>query len=569
MFAQYLQIMGRLRGASAPGRVVVVGVLGACALVLGTAPPAWADVTMAEFPANGQPQQIVSGPDGALWFTLASPANDIGRITPDGTTIYYSIPTSSSFPQGIASVPDGNLWFTEQSAGKVGKITPSGAITEYSTGGFPTSITAGPDGNLWFTQTNANEIGKITTGGTLTEYPVPTASSQPTGIVAGPDGNLWFTEFNTDKIGEITTSGTITEYQIPTANSYPVLITPGPDDNLWFTERGANQIGRVTTGGAFTEFPLPTANSSPNGITAGPDGAIWFTELAGKIGRITPSGAITEYATPTGGSYPEGITAGPDGNVWFTEAGAGQIGRFSVPGVAASPSSLTFPSQPVGTTSQSTTVTVSNTGPGRPLAISGVTLSGANAGDFAINSDACTGTSLAVNGTCTIGVSFAPTAVGARSASLVLADNALDSPQSLPLAGTGAPSADVGISLGAPPNPVKAGRTLTYTITVANFGPTAASGVSLTDALPSTVQFQSEGTTQGTCTTPAVGASGTVNCSVGSLANGATATVTLVVKVISTAKTAITDSASEISTSYDPKASNDSATVTTNVFGRH
>jgi len=527
VFAQYLQIMGRLRGASAPGRVVVVGVLGACALVLGTAPPAWADVTMAEFPANGQPQQIVSGPDGALWFTLASPANDIGRITPDGTTIYYSIPTSSSFPQGIASVPDGNLWFTEQSAGKVGKITPSGAITEYSTGGFPT------------------------------------------GIVAGPDGNLWFTEFNTDKIGEITTSGTITEYQIPTANSYPVLITPGPDDNLWFTERGANQIGRVTTGGAFTEFPLPTANSSPNGITAGPDGAIWFTELAGKIGRITPSGAITEYATPTGGSYPEGITAGPDGNVWFTEAGAGQIGRFSVPGVAASPSSLTFPSQPVGTTSQSTTVTVSNTGPGRPLAISGVTLSGANAGDFAINSDACTGTSLAVNGTCTVGVSFAPTAIGTRSASLVLADDALDSPQSLPLTGTGAPSADVGISLGATPNPVKAGRTLTYTITVSDFGPTAASGVSLTDALPSTVQFQSEGTTQGTCTTPAVGASGTVNCSVGSLANGATATVTLVVKVISTAKTAITDSASEISTSYDPKASNDSATVTTNVFGRH
>jgi hypothetical protein len=42
-----------------------------------------------------------------------------------------------------------------------------------------------------------------------------------------------------------------------------------------------------------------------------------------------------------------------------------------------------------------------------------------------------------------------------------------------------------------------------------------------------------------------------------------------VVKVISTAKATITDSASEISTSYDPKPSNDSATVTTNVFGRH
>jgi len=565
----HLQMMGRLRAAGAPCLAVVLGVMGAIVLVLGTTPAAWADVTMAEFPVNGQPQQIVTGPDGALWFTLASPANDIGRITPDGTTIYYSIPTSSSFPQGIASGPDGNLWFTEQSAGKVGKITPSGAVTEYPTGGYPTSITAGPDGNLWFTQTNADEIGKITTSGTLTEYPVPTASAQPTGIAAGPDGNLWFTEFSTGKIGEITTSGTITEYQIPTAGSYPVHITAGPDDNLWFTERGANQIGRVTTGGAFTEFPLPAASSSPNGIAAGPDGAIWFTELAGRIGRITASGAITEYATPTGGSYPEGITAGPDGNMWFTESGADQVGRFSLPGVTASPGSLIFPSQPVGTIGQSMTVTVSNTGLGGPLAISGVTLTGANAGDFAISSDGCTGTSLAAGGTCTVGVSFAPAATGTRSASLVLADNAIDSPQSLPLIGTGAASADTGISLGATPNPVKAGRTLTYTITVSDFGPTAASGVSVTDTLPSTVQFQSSNTTQGTCTTPAAGATGTVNCTVGNLANGATATVTLAVKVISTAKTTITNSATEISTSYDPNAGNDAATVTTNVFGRH
>lgn len=554
------------RGAAA----LVLATALAAGAVLSVARTALADPTLSEFSAGGQPQQIVAGSDGALWFTSASPANDIGRITTDGTIVNYGIPTANSFPQGIAAGADGSLWFTEQAAGRIGRITTGGAITEYPipSGGFPTAIAAGPDGNLWFTETNADKIGKVTTGGVFTEYAVPTAAAKPTGITAGPDGNVWFTEFDGGKIGSITPGGTITEYPIPTANSDPVHITTGSDDDLWFVERGANKIGRLTTLGAFTEYPIPTADSGPNGITAGPDGAVWFTELnSSRIGRVTTGGAITEYPTPLFGR-PEGITSGPDGNVWFTDA-FGNVGRFSVPGFAATPGSLTFPSEPLGTTGGPLTVTVANSGPGGPLSIDGVTLAGASPGDFAIAADTCSGRRLAVDETCTVAVSFTPTAVGSRSAALVFADDALDGPQSIPLGGTGAPSADVGLSLGASPNPVKVGRNLTYTITVSNFGPSTATGIVLTDVLPATVQFRSGSVTQGSCNTPAVGASGTVNCTLGNLAVGATAKVTLVTSVISTAKTTITNSASETAASYDPNASNSSATVTTNVFGRH
>jgi len=92
----------------------------------------------------------------------------------------------------------------------------------------PSGITAGPDGNLWFTEIDASKIGRITPSGTITEFPTPTAHSAPAGITAGPDGNLWFTEFEEgDNIGRITTSGTITEFPIPTANSAPFGITAG------------------------------------------------------------------------------------------------------------------------------------------------------------------------------------------------------------------------------------------------------------------------------------------------------------------------------------------------------
>ena len=38
-------------------------------------------------------------------------------------------------------------------------------------------ITTGPDGNLWFTEFGAGKIGRITPSGSITEFPIPTAGS--------------------------------------------------------------------------------------------------------------------------------------------------------------------------------------------------------------------------------------------------------------------------------------------------------------------------------------------------------------------------------------------------------
>jgi virginiamycin B lyase len=65
------------------------------------------------------------------------------------------------------------------------------------------SITEGPDGNLWFTEWSGNKIGRITPSGTVTEFTIPTAASSPNGIVAGPDGNIWFTETDGGKVASI------------------------------------------------------------------------------------------------------------------------------------------------------------------------------------------------------------------------------------------------------------------------------------------------------------------------------------------------------------------------------
>jgi streptogramin lyase len=288
-----------------------------------------------------RPHAIAVGPGGNLWFTEAH-ANDIGRITASGKIRTFRLPSGYGTPTGITDGPGGDLWFTE--ANDIGRITASGKISEFPipptevvfspsgplvvSGSSPYGITTGPDGNLWFTEWLADKIGRITPSGTISQFQIPTATSHPYGITAGPDGNLWFAEEGGDKIGRITPSGTISEFQTPTANSSPYGITAGPDGNLWFTESLGNKIGRITPSGTISEFQIPTRASIPAGITTAREGNLWFTEEnVDKIARVTPSGKISEFPIPTAESRPTGITATPNGNLWFTELFGNNIAR--------------------------------------------------------------------------------------------------------------------------------------------------------------------------------------------------------------------------------------------------
>ena len=91
-------------------------------------------------------------------------------------------------------------------------------------------------------------------------------------------------------------------------------------------------------------------------------------------------------------------------------------------------------------------MTVTNSG-GGPLHISSVVLGGANSGDF-ILTNGCTTSTYAVNATCALGVSFAPLASGARSATVTLTDDAANSPQVINLGGFANPA----LTLGAAPS---------------------------------------------------------------------------------------------------------------------
>jgi hypothetical protein len=102
-------------------------------------------------------------------------------------------------------------------------------------------------------------------------------------------------------------------------------------------------------------------------------------------------------------------------------------GTGGMPTALLAPSSLLFAKQAVGSTSAVQSLTVSNAGSaGSMLSIASIEISGSNAGDFALQSGAgrCTVPSNVASGaSCTIGVSFTPSAPGVRTASLTVTTN--------------------------------------------------------------------------------------------------------------------------------------------------
>src|SRR5690606_17912483 len=90
-------------------------------------------------------------------------------------------------------------------------------------------------------------------------------------------------------------------------------------------------------------------------------------------------------------------------------------------------------------------------------------------------------------------------------------------------------NADLSIDVSDSADPVIAGSPFNYTLAVENLGPTNAVDVTVSDTLPVGTSFVSLSSPAGwSCTTPAVGAGGTVECSIASLV-ASTASFTLTV----------------------------------------
>jgi uncharacterized repeat protein (TIGR01451 family) len=117
--------------------------------------------------------------------------------------------------------------------------------------------------------------------------------------------------------------------------------------------------------------------------------------------------------------------------------------------------------------------------------------------------------------------------------------------------------ADLAVQISASPEPLSVTQTLTYTVTLQNLGPENATNVVLTNTLPSTVNFVSVASNEGTCTE----ANLVVICNISKLVSGDTLVATIA--VVPTTPGTITNSATATANESDPNTGNNTASHST------
>ena len=215
-------------------------------------------------------------------------------------------------------------------------------------------------------------------------------------------------------------------------NGYLRVMNFSPANNLISVSTYSPYVGLYRTG-SLSQFTL-SYNMQNSGYTAlGTVSSVPSGSRASVVwNNLSPNTQYQWYAVVSNGS---GSTTGP---TWSFTTGAGT----PAPVASLSSANLAYGTQQIDVTSAAQTVTLTNAGTA-PLSITGIAASAQYA-----QTNTC-GASVAAGGSCTISVTFTPTATGTQPGTITITDNALGSPQTVSLSGSGATSVSPAVSLSA------------------------------------------------------------------------------------------------------------------------
>ncbi len=362
---------------------------------------------------------------------------------------------TSSLPAGVTAsfgssptTSNSSVTFTASSTATTGTSTititgTSGTLSH--TTSISLTINAPPDfslaaspGSLTVAQgSNGSSTITVTPSGGFTGSVTLSTSALPSGVTASFGTNpatstsvLLLTASSTAALGTSTvtitgTSGSFTRTAALTLTINGPVATLTPS-SLTF---GGQNVGTTSSAQILT---LTNSGTAPLSITGGNIGVSGDFGQTNNCGTSLVAGAsciISVTFTPTATGTRTGTVTIPD-NAAGSPHTASLSGTGITPAVTLSPTSVAFPDQKVGTTGAIKTVTLNNGGTGT-LTISAITVTG----DYAQTNNCAS--SLPVNTSCIINVTFRPTAAGLRSGTLSVTDNAPGSPHTATLSGTG------------------------------------------------------------------------------------------------------------------------------------
>lgn len=365
-------------------------------------------------------------------FGVTIPPGTIKTVAGNGTSGYSgdggaATLAALAYPQGLSFDSSGNLLIADWSNNRVRQIA--------ATTGTITTIAGGGHGC-------AQQTDGLGDG-------CPSADSTvilPVAVAVDTGNNVFISETGNRRIRAIYKQGTI-----------PGL--SGSQMGYIYTLAGAGSGCAEQTDSAGDGCPAANIGGMLGvGLTVDLGGSIYFADYqSARLRRIDRStGIVTTLAgngTP-GYSGDNGLATSATlafnsiwygnilaidsiGNIYFGDGSNNRVRTVSAVGAP-----MTFPSTEIGQISSPQQLSLRNVG-NAALLITGISITGSNAADFA-QSSTCpvTPTAVAPGGSCTISITFSPTQQGNKNASLVVWDNAGSGSQIIPLAGA-TPSAPI------------------------------------------------------------------------------------------------------------------------------
>jgi hypothetical protein len=436
---------------------------------------------------------------GALQSTCSSVCGTLAKLNPSGSgsgSLLYATyigGTGATTPAAVAVDGSQNVYisgFTGPGFPEVKSIqscapsAPPGLVVNYSKG-FVAEVNAA--GSLAFSSClGTNTLTDVVVDGAGTVYVTGTADvtlplTNPIEAITGPEnapfgfvaainpssGSLLFSsflsgptyqgaQFNTigvDSSGDIVVAGTALDVSFPVFNAFQPSRSPGTctDAQIPNCTVADGVIAKISpTAGAAAALAPASLTFAAQGVGTSASQTVTMTDMGSDAltvssvvasGDFTVQGACTTVAA-AGGSCPLQVTFTPTalgnrtGTLTITDSSAGSphtvalLGVGGAAGATASPTSLTFASQQPNTTSAQQQVTLANNG-----AISLQILNVNITGPFA-ETNTC-GASVPAGQSCVIQVTFTPTVAGSATGTLSVTDSASNSPQTIPLTGTG------------------------------------------------------------------------------------------------------------------------------------
>ena len=371
----------------------------------------------------------LSGTVSASTVSLSWTASS-GSPTPTAYTLYrgtvhggpYSIVKSGLTSTSTTDTPPNGTWFYVVAAyvgGIITNISGSGSVATVTC----TTSCAFPNSAL--VAIGGNSVAAFNTTTSSTGQPNSssfTFASSTSGT--GTGGGAWQTASESPKSNEITVTvpASLTVTLLPASRTFASQIVGTSSASqtavLTNTSSAGNTVtisGKSITGANAGDYSQ--TNNCPSLLLSGTNCTFNITFTPTAAGTRTATLAVTDNA------------AGSPQSVALSGTGTAQT-----PGVSLNPTSLNFGDQTLSTTSTTRSIILTNTGSGT-LTISSVVASG----DFAVVTVPVTncGGTLASLATCSLNVTFTPTATGGRTGAVTVTDNATGSPHVASLQGVG------------------------------------------------------------------------------------------------------------------------------------